>query len=250
MIVNVTSHVAVADPHAPIGRGGWGLGYAASKGAFHRVAGILAVELGDQGLRAFNLDPGYVDTERQLANAQANGLAGHYRGRPPACPARWSPGWPSTVPAWPTAPPCGPRRWPSSSACTRTGEHPRTASGPRRPGVGPESMGPGGPDGAKKAAENPMLEVNVADRVAVMTLNRPEARNALSGRAGGPDRRVLRRPRPRPDVAAIILTGADPAFCAGFDLRQLSTEIEAVQQRRQASAAAHLGMLPRPRPPR
>lgn len=86
VIVDVTSHVAVADPPAPVGHGGWGLGYAASKAAFHRVAGILAVELGDRGLRAYNLDPGYVDTERQLANAQANGLAGHYRGAPPSVP--------------------------------------------------------------------------------------------------------------------------------------------------------------------
>jgi NAD(P)-dependent dehydrogenase (short-subunit alcohol dehydrogenase family) len=86
-VVDVTSHVAVADPPAPVGRGGWGLGYAASKGAFHRIAGILAVELGDRGIRAYNVDPGYVDTERQLQNAADNGLAGHYRGAPPSVPA-------------------------------------------------------------------------------------------------------------------------------------------------------------------
>ena len=88
VIVDVTSHVAVADPPAPVGQGGWGLGYAASKAAFHRVAGILAVELGDRGVRAYNLDPGYVDTERQLAKRSANGLAGHYRGAPPQRPRR------------------------------------------------------------------------------------------------------------------------------------------------------------------
>jgi enoyl-CoA hydratase len=48
----------------------------------------------------------------------------------------------------------------------------------------------------------------------------------------------------REDVAAIILTGADPAFCAGFDLRQLSTELRAVQQQRQKAPVAHLGLLP------
>jgi len=86
VIIDVTSHVAVADPPAPVGHGGWGLGYAASKGAFHRVAGILAVELGGRGLRAYNVDPGYVDTERQVMNAAANGLEGHYRGAPPSVP--------------------------------------------------------------------------------------------------------------------------------------------------------------------
>jgi NAD(P)-dependent dehydrogenase (short-subunit alcohol dehydrogenase family) len=86
VIIDVTSHVAVADPPAPVGQGGWGLGYAASKGAFHRVAGILAVELGVRGLSAYNVDPGYVDTERQIMNAAANGLEGHYRGAPPSVP--------------------------------------------------------------------------------------------------------------------------------------------------------------------
>ena len=42
-IVNVTSAVAFTDPPGPVGHGGWGFGYAASKGAFHRMAGILAV---------------------------------------------------------------------------------------------------------------------------------------------------------------------------------------------------------------
>jgi NAD(P)-dependent dehydrogenase (short-subunit alcohol dehydrogenase family) len=63
-IVNVTSAVAYRDPPAPAGRGGWGLGYAMSKGAFHRIAGIVAAELGDQGIRAYNVQPGFVATER------------------------------------------------------------------------------------------------------------------------------------------------------------------------------------------
>lgn len=87
VIVNVSSHVATADPPAPVGSGGWGLAYAASKASFHRIAPILAVELGPQGIRAYNLDPGYVDTERQLVNAEALGLSGRYRGAPPSVPA-------------------------------------------------------------------------------------------------------------------------------------------------------------------
>ena len=87
VIVDVSSHVATADPPAPVGRGGWGLAYAASKAAFHRFAPILAVELGDEGIRAYNIDPGYVETERQLSNAAALGLEGRYRGAPPSVPA-------------------------------------------------------------------------------------------------------------------------------------------------------------------
>ena len=91
-VVNVSSHVAVGDPPAPVGSGGWGFGYAASKAAFHKMAAMLAIELGDQGIQAFNVDPGFVDTEKQIANAARNGLAGHYVGAPPSVPA--------TVIAW------------------------------------------------------------------------------------------------------------------------------------------------------
>ena len=87
IIVDVTSHTATADPPGPVGRGGWGLAYAASKAAFHRIAPMVAVELGDRGIRAFNVDPGYVDTERQQVNAAALGLVGHYTGAPPSAPA-------------------------------------------------------------------------------------------------------------------------------------------------------------------
>ena len=88
MVVNVTSHVATHEPPGPPGQGGWGMAYAASKAAFHRFAPLLAVELGDQGIRAYNLDPGNVATERMQVNAEALGLAGHYTGAPPEVPAR------------------------------------------------------------------------------------------------------------------------------------------------------------------
>jgi NAD(P)-dependent dehydrogenase (short-subunit alcohol dehydrogenase family) len=35
-----------------------------SKAALHRMAGILAVELADRGIRAYNLSPGFIATER------------------------------------------------------------------------------------------------------------------------------------------------------------------------------------------
>ncbi len=65
-IVNMTSSAGNQDPPAPAGDGGWGLGYGMSKGALHRLAGILALELGDRGIVAYNLHPGFVTTERMV----------------------------------------------------------------------------------------------------------------------------------------------------------------------------------------
>ena len=73
-IVNITSGAAYADPPAPAGKGGWGLGYAISKGALHRVAGVLALELGDQGIRAYNVQPGFIATERMVQDMAAFGF--------------------------------------------------------------------------------------------------------------------------------------------------------------------------------
>jgi NAD(P)-dependent dehydrogenase (short-subunit alcohol dehydrogenase family) len=84
-VVNVTSAVAITDPPAPAGEGGWGAAYAMSKGAFHRLAGILAVEYPQ--LRFHNVEPGYVVTERMEVNAKALGLEGVYPGAPPSVPA-------------------------------------------------------------------------------------------------------------------------------------------------------------------
>lgn len=65
-IVNMTSSAGNQDPPAAAGDGGWGLGYGMSKGALHRLAGILALELGDRGIVAYNLHPGFVTTERMV----------------------------------------------------------------------------------------------------------------------------------------------------------------------------------------
>jgi NAD(P)-dependent dehydrogenase (short-subunit alcohol dehydrogenase family) len=63
-IVNITSASGYGDPTEPAGQGGWGMGYGISKGGFHRIAGFLAVELGDRGIRCFNVQPGLIATER------------------------------------------------------------------------------------------------------------------------------------------------------------------------------------------
>jgi enoyl-CoA hydratase/carnithine racemase len=59
------------------------------------------------------------------------------------------------------------------------------------------------------------------DGVGVVTLNRPDRRNALSAALVAELRRLVAKLDASPDVGAIVLTGADPAFCAGLDLAEL-----------------------------
>src|SRR6185437_8542458 len=68
-----------------------------------------------------------------------------------------------------------------------------------------------------------MTEVllDVTGHVATVTLNRPERRNALSSELLTSLRELLAEIDSRPDVRAVVLTGADPSFCAGLDLTEL-----------------------------
>ncbi|CCE11025.1 conserved hypothetical protein [Bradyrhizobium sp. STM 3843] len=59
----------------------------------------------------------------------------------------------------------------------------------------------------------------IRDRVAIITLNRPEARNALSDNLSPALRRMIRSCGDNPDVGAVLLTGAGTAFCAGGDVK-------------------------------
>ncbi len=65
--------------------------------------------------------------------------------------------------------------------------------------------------------------LEVSDRIATVTLNRPDARNALSSEVIGELRRIVRRADTDDGVDVVILTGADPAFCAGLDLKELGS---------------------------
>jgi enoyl-CoA hydratase len=55
--------------------------------------------------------------------------------------------------------------------------------------------------------------------VRVLTMNRPEARNALSPELIEALYTALRDADDDPSVQVVVLTGADPAFCAGVDLK-------------------------------
>jgi len=67
-----------------------------------------------------------------------------------------------------------------------------------------------------------VLHVEVNDGVALVVLNRPDKRNALNGLLRAGLRASLESLDARDDVHAIVLTGADPAFCAGLDLKELA----------------------------
>jgi enoyl-CoA hydratase len=69
----------------------------------------------------------------------------------------------------------------------------------------------------------PTVLVERADRITTVTLNRPDARNALSGRLLGQLVSALAAAEADPSVDVVVLTGADPAFCAGLDLEESGT---------------------------
>jgi enoyl-CoA hydratase len=71
-------------------------------------------------------------------------------------------------------------------------------------------------------SDDPVL-LDVSERIATITLNRPEARNALSSRLLASLPKLIHEADSRDDVDVLILTGADPAFCAGLDLKELGS---------------------------
>lgn len=60
--------------------------------------------------------------------------------------------------------------------------------------------------------------------VRVLTMNRPEARNALSRNLMKALYEALRSADDDESVRAVVLTGTDPAFCAGIDLKEAARD--------------------------
>jgi hypothetical protein len=86
-LINMVSAAGQSDPPAPAGSGGWGFAYAASKAAFHRLAGVLAVEHPHPQLCFVNVEPGFVLTEAMRLNDPDGELSRRFRGAPPEVPA-------------------------------------------------------------------------------------------------------------------------------------------------------------------
>lgn len=98
----------------------------------------------------------------------------------------------------------------------------------------------------------------VEDNIAVITLNRPEARNAMSrGMTQGLEK-ALAYAETSPDVRCIVLTGAGGAFCAGGDVKGMAannasgeravTLDEAIHNQRlnQRNTAGRMHLMPKP----
>src|SRR5947208_1461091 len=66
------------------------------------------------------------------------------------------------------------------------------------------------------------LTLSVQDRIATLTVNRPDKLNALNAATIGELGTAIEEVRTRDDVAAVILTGAGRAFVAGADISELA----------------------------
>jgi enoyl-CoA hydratase len=92
------------------------------------------------------------------------------------------------------------------------------------------------------------LEIERSDGVAVLTLNRPEKRNALSIELRYELARLLAELESDSAVGALVLTGAGSAFCSGMDTTQFGGDLENRRRIVESSTAAFgtLGRLPIP----
>jgi len=99
------------------------------------------------------------------------------------------------------------------------------------------------------------LLVRVEDGVAVLTINRPERRNALSPVMLEALATALREAEENDDVGCVVLTGAGGAFCAGGDVKAMAERqgdgmdydaLVARQRRSHRATAGRLHAMPKP----
>jgi len=76
------------------------------------------------------------------------------------------------------------------------------------------------------AAHADVLLIDTRDRIRTLTLNRPGARNALSAALRSRFYGALADAETDDGVDVVIVTGADPVFCAGLDLKELGDTTE------------------------
>lgn len=85
-----------------------------------------------------------------------------------------------------------------------------------------------GHDAARHYAETmpDLVLTQVEDRVALITVNDPDRRNAVTAESSAQLRAAVEAAEANADVHAVILTGAGKAFCAGADLTALGAATE------------------------
>ena len=67
--------------------------------------------------------------------------------------------------------------------------------------------------------EEEVLKVSVENNICLLTLNRPERRNALSAQMNAAIRTAILKADVDPEVRLIAITGAGTSFCSGADLK-------------------------------
>jgi enoyl-CoA hydratase len=76
------------------------------------------------------------------------------------------------------------------------------------------------------------LTLEVSDRIATLTVNRPDKLNALNDATIGELGEAIDDVRSRSDVAGLIVTGAGRAFVAGADISELSGQTPTIAKAR------------------
>ena len=96
------------------------------------------------------------------------------------------------------------------------------------------------------------LLLDLTDHVAVITLNRPEVRNAMNRELSGALLKALHRVREEDDIRVAVLTGAGRTFSAGADLKERAQVGRAADASAasvvEASRAAGFARLPLAKP--
>lgn len=90
-----------------------------------------------------------------------------------------------------------------------------------------------------------VLLIDTEDRIRTLTLNRPQARNALSAQLRREFFAALADAEADDAVDVVIVTGADPVFCAGLDLKELgdTTELPDISPKWPAMAKPVIGAI-------
>src|SRR6201999_2531601 len=89
----------------------------------------------------------------------------------------------------------------------------------------------------------------IRDRVAIITLNRPEVRNAMSDNLTPALRTMIKTCGENPEVGVLLLTGAGNAFCAGGDVKGMGAhrdkkKLEMSYDEKVADLRGRQGLLP------
>ena len=90
--------------------------------------------------------------------------------------------------------------------------------------------------------------LTIADGIAQITLNRPEALNALNGQLLGELMQALKDCDTNPAARCIILTGSEKAFAAGADVTEMAamTYVEAYLSTRFSDTSDRMGKIRKP----